>query len=236
MTEFDHYARQYEALLRDPIRDRFEGSAGFFHRRKWELIEAFLDRRGWLHSGRAWLDVGCGKGELLALGRHRFSRVAGCDPSREMASGAAVEVRLQERADVLPFEDGSFDLVTAVCVYHHVKEAIRPALTREIRRLLRPGGICCIIEHNPFNPVTQIIVKRSPVDTDASLLSSGTAAACLREAGCSVIGRQYFLYFPERVYGRLARVERALASFPLGGQYAVFGTHRAPTLSESRSR
>ena len=42
-AEFDHYARAYSDLLRDPIRDRFARSAGFFHERKWTLLREFLE-------------------------------------------------------------------------------------------------------------------------------------------------------------------------------------------------
>src|SRR5215831_13329276 len=82
-AEFDRYAKNYDELLRDPIRDGFAQTTDFFHRRKWILIENFIRRRSLSPGKLAWLDVGCGKGELLNLGRSRFGRVAGCDPSAE---------------------------------------------------------------------------------------------------------------------------------------------------------
>jgi ubiquinone/menaquinone biosynthesis C-methylase UbiE len=68
------------------------------------------------------LDVGCGRGELLELGRPHFLSCSGCDPSSGMLSAAAsaIEVRPQTSPTEIPFDSQAFDLVTAACVYHHV--------------------------------------------------------------------------------------------------------------------
>jgi SAM-dependent methyltransferase len=223
-AEFDRYAENYDDLLRDPIRDRFVRSADFFHRRKWILIADFLKRHGISASKIAWLDVGCGKGELLGCGFPHFQRAAGCDLSREMVRDAASgpEIRLQEAPDALPFPDEHFDFATAVCVYHHVEEPHRIPLTREIRRVLRPNGIFCIIEHNPFNPVTRMIVSRTPVDAAARLLTLSQAKRYARSAELGPMQSQYFLYLPEKQYARMGGLERLLRKVPLGGQYSMF--------------
>ena len=225
-AEFDQYASDYDALLRDPLRDRFTQSSDFFHRRKWILIQRFLERYRFPAPNSAWLDVGCGKGELLALGRASFARAVGCDPSEQMASSASMEVHHQPLPDVLPFADASFDFVTSVCVYHHVPEKSRIPLTREVSRLLRPGGLFCMIEHNPFNPVTQLIVKRAPIDRDARLLTARQAGCYLNFSKFETIDLAYFLYLPERLFDKAAGLETALAAVPLGGQYAVFSRKR----------
>jgi SAM-dependent methyltransferase len=222
-VEFDRYARDYDTLLRDPVRDGFAQNSDFFNRRKWILIADFLDRHALAPAKLEWLDAGCGKGELLALGRPHFNRVAGCDPSREMVRGAAdMEMRLQDAPDALPFPDASFDFVTAVCVFHHVEERHRLSLTREIHRVLRPGGTFCMIEHNPFNPATRLIVSRSPLDVDAHLLSAGQARHYADLGGLRHIESQFFLYLPEKLYTRMGRWEGLLKKVPLGGQYAMF--------------
>ena len=43
--------------------------------------------------------------------------------------------------------------------------------------MLVPGGLCCIIEHNPWNPATRTIVRRCPVDVDAELSTARETAA-----------------------------------------------------------
>jgi ubiquinone/menaquinone biosynthesis C-methylase UbiE len=230
MTRFDRLSSSYEELLRDPIRDRFTGQESmFFHRRKADLIRRFFQRRSTATSGLRYLDVGCGKGELLRLLQPAFQQAAGCDVSAGMMHGmtqkiAGIETRVQPDALHIPFGDAEFDLVTAVCVYHHVPPADRPALTKEIRRVLRPGGIFCMIEHNPRNPVTRLIVSRTPVDADAILLPAGEARQLAAGAKMVPLERDYFLYFPQALYGYLGRLEAALARIPLGGQYALFSS------------
>lgn len=228
-TEFDRYAAQYRALLRDPIRERFAPGSAFFAQRKWELLQAFLERRGVPIQSARWLDVGCGQGELLRLGKPFFAEVAGCDLSREMLSAAAdLNVTLQPAPDRLPYASGQFHLVTAVCVYHHVaSDEMRRRLTSEIHRVLQPGGIFCIVEHNPLNPATRLIVRRTPVDRDARLLTAAESHALLQAGGFHVLGREFFLYLPERLYHAAPFVEACMKKVPLGGQYAVFGEKRS---------
>ena len=88
--------------------------------------------------------------------------------------------------------------------------------------MLRPGGIFCLIEHNPFNPVTRLIVSRTSVDADAVLLRATEARQLACEAGLAPLEQDYFLYFPRMLYGYLGRLEAVLSKVPLGGQYALF--------------
>jgi SAM-dependent methyltransferase len=226
--EFDSFAATYDELLKDPIRDGFAGNPAFFHLRKRDLIRDYF-KRGAVDTKRlSYLDVGCGKGELMSLLAADFGRVAGCDPSGGMLEAVrdpdvSVDVRVQQDPNRIPFEDAQFDFVTAVCVYHHVPVAARAALTREVRRVLKPGGIFAIIEHNPYNPATRLIVKRTPVDIDAILLYPGETQSLLRTAGLPVRATSYFLYLPEGIYRLAGAVEDLLRHVPLGGQYAVFG-------------
>lgn len=222
--EFDHYAANYDNLLNDPLRQAFKGkNSDFFYTRKRDLILTYFRQKQVNISSLRYLDVGCGRGELLALLREHFSYSAGCDPSSEMmCSIPGIETRIQERSDTIPFDSATFDFVTTVCVYHHVPPAARFALTAEIRRVLVPNGIFAIIEHNPYNPVTRVIVSRTPVDADAILLKPSECRELMQSAGFSVDASKYFLCFPEYIYGRLKDFEDQLSQVPLGGQYAVF--------------
>jgi SAM-dependent methyltransferase len=222
VPEFDAYAPAYDELLNDPLRNRFARDPLHFHRRKWQLIQSLLQRAGTAPKALRWLDVGCGQGELLSLAGSAFASAAGCDPSPGMlAPQAAYETRVQPSLTELPFATASIDFVTAVCVYHHVHGAARKLLTDEVKRVLTPGGLCCIIEHNPWNPVTQRIVRRCPVDVDAELLSARQARRILADSGLKPLASSYFLYLPESLYQHFGRAETLLAKAPIGGQYAV---------------
>lgn len=222
--EFDQYALSYAELLEDPLRNRFAKDPLHFHRRKWIVIEKLLKRAGVTLGTQRWLDVGCGRGELLEIAGGHFAQAIGCDPSAGMLSShSSFKTHEQPSLVELPFENSSVDFVTAVCVYHHVHGAARTLLTREIKRVLAPGGLCCIIEHNPWNPVTRGIVERCPVDVDAELLIARATSSLLQEAGFQSLSTDYFLYMPERFFPQLGPLEGLLNRLPFGGQYAVFG-------------
>lgn len=222
--EFDQYARDYETLLKDPLRDRFAAGGRFFHERKWNLLKTLLPRLLKDPKAAVWIDVGCGKGDLLRLGKGHVGDFVGCDPSPGMLKDAeGVRVVHQEEFLRLPFADASADLVTAVCVYHHIPLADRAILTTEVRRILKPRGVFGIIEHNPYNPATRLIVSRTSVDADARLLTASASRRLLKEAGLKPVATHYFLFVPETLYRKCPAVEAALAWLPLGGQYAAFG-------------
>jgi SAM-dependent methyltransferase len=226
-TEFDRLAADYDNLLRDPLRDYFAPGSAFFVTRKLDVLSGFLRSRQVDTRKAVWLDVGCGKGDLLRAGRSSFARVLGCDVSTEMIAAAGdLDVVHQGQPTCVPLADASVDVATAVCVYHHIDPLDRPALTADIVRVLKPGGIFAIVEHNPINPAVQVIIRRTAVDENAILLAARTARRLMRDAGLGVQSTRYFLYLPQRLYFRTPIVERALERVPLGGQYAVFGIKR----------
>jgi len=222
-TTFDRFAGDYPALLHDPIREKFATTNRFFFERKMQVIRRFFKSAGIESRDLDWLDVGCGQGDMLRVGQPWFKSATGCDPSEGMLRACTnLEVRKQESLEKLPFADATFDFLTAVCVYHHVPFQQRLPFTREALRLLKPGGIFCVIEHNPWNPATRIIVSRSPVDADANLLSSRETRRQLAEAGADIVRTDYFLLFPEAIHRYLESLENGLCVFPFGGQYSVF--------------
>jgi SAM-dependent methyltransferase len=228
-AEFDNLSASYEELLADPIRDKFTGAnSEFFHVRKRDLIRSYFKRHGIDSRNLRYLDVGCGKGELLQLLREDFQQVSGCDPSSGMLeagklAASGIATRVQSDPGKLPFEPEGFDFVTAVCVYHHIPPPQRAGMTAEILRVLKPGGVFAMIEHNPYNPATRLIVSRTPVDADAILLTSGETRKLMKQVELRIEETEYFLYLPEKLYHLAGPVESIFKCVPLGGQYAVFG-------------
>lgn len=102
------------------------------------------------------LDVGCGGGHLvLDLARRRpRASVTGLDLSEEQlarararADEAGVSARVtlvQGSALELPFDDGSFDIVTSVASIKHWPDQARGV--RECVRVLAPGGRLFVFE------------------------------------------------------------------------------------------
>jgi len=239
--EFDQFAATYGELLDDPLRNRFAKDHLHFHRRKWLVMQALLRRSGIDPGTKGWLDVGCGRGELLELAGDRFAESQGCDPSIGMLSGErSVKVTKQNSPVKLPFADGSMDIVTAVCIFHHVHGDERRLLMDEIARVLCPEGLCFIFEHNPWNPITRAIVGRCPVDVDAELLTARQTRQLVVESRFRVVSTDYLLFLPESVFDRAASLENVLRKVPLGGQYCVVAKNQAhgeavPSSRRSRS-
>ena len=225
MPEFDEYAEDYKKLADDPILQRFGGEKAFFFERKWELLEEYLQRLACGRERGAGSTSDVGTGEFAAsLGKAHFADAMGCDLSTGMLKACdGLNVVPQTDPTRLPFEDNRFDLVTVVCVYHHVEPPDRAALTAEIARVTRLGGTACMIEHNPYNPVTQFAVSRIPVDENAKLLSARTALRLMSDAGLVEKQRvSYFLYLPKSIYRKAKGIESSLSRIPFGGQYAAF--------------
>jgi SAM-dependent methyltransferase len=87
------------------------------------------------------LDVGCGRGELLAVLAPQFEVVHGVDVDTTMRAAAAARCAglANVSVDGTPLDEvtGPLDLVTMVAVLHHL--GIEKTLA-EVWRLLAPGG------------------------------------------------------------------------------------------------
>ena len=120
----------------------------------------------------------------------------------------------------MPYSDGAFDLTFAVCVVHHVPRSDWSIFAAEMARVLRPGGLALIIEHNPFNPVTRHVVNRCEFDRDAVLLTARTCRHLMQGAGLKIVEKNYITFIPFQMRG-VEQIERRLGWLPLGAQYIV---------------
>ena len=100
------------------------------------------------------LEIGSGTGANLGFyraGDIRSLTLTEPDPSmlrrlERKTAEAGVDARvLRASAEDLPFDDDSFDTVVATLVLCGVDD--QPRATREIRRVLRPGGRLIFVEH-----------------------------------------------------------------------------------------
>jgi SAM-dependent methyltransferase len=172
------------------------------------------------------LDIGCGHGyihpDLIAAG---FS-ITGVEVAEEvlpLARQANPDVEYQTYdGQRLPFPDASFDVATAICVMHHVPPSQWPAFAQEMRRVLKPGGIAVVFEHNPWNPATRYVVASNEIDADAVLLSAPKLRGLLRGAGLSQVASKGILFTPFAA-PFFRRLDKSLGWLPLGAQYYATG-------------
>lgn len=110
-----------------------------------------------VQPGQSVLDIGCGTGDLTLAARERAGaagRVTGVDFAEPMIEIARAKARRAGAegvsfrtgsAGALPFEDGEFDAVISAFALRSLA-GIRAAAVAEIRRVLKPDGLACVLE------------------------------------------------------------------------------------------
>lgn len=223
--EFDTYSQDYNDKVNKAL--NFSGlKTDFFARVKNDYLVEILNRRPEGATATTLLDVGCGIGNGHQQLAHRVAKLSGID-----VSSASILIARQCNPGIeyesfdgihLPYADQTFDVAFAANVFHHVPTANRSALVLEVRRVLRPGGLFTVFEHNPLNPITMHVVRNCEIDKDAVLLTRSDSEALLRAAGFREIRTRFILTVPPA--GSLLRtLDRCFSSLPLGAQYYTLG-------------
>jgi ubiquinone/menaquinone biosynthesis C-methylase UbiE len=121
------------------------------------LIEA-LD----VHSTERILDVATGSGNAALAAARRGCEVVGLDyvpalleRARRRAEAEGLDVEFVEGdAEALPFDDGSFDVVSSVFGAMFAPDQEQTA--RELARVCRPGGRIGLVAHTPDGFIGQL--------------------------------------------------------------------------------
>jgi ArsR family transcriptional regulator len=152
--------------LASVLAERRMDSQAFFGRvaGQWDDLRTNLFGSRFTHDAllallpREWTvaDLGCGTGNASELLAPLVKQVVAVDQSMPMLKAA--KKRLAAHPNIkfvcgtleqLPLESESVDAAVSVLVLHHVPDPL--AALKEVRRVLRPGGvamICDMIEHN----------------------------------------------------------------------------------------
>jgi SAM-dependent methyltransferase len=115
------------------------------------FYEAVLEATG-VGAGTRLLDVGCGGGFALLLAARRGAAVSGLDATPALLDIArervpAASLAVGDLEDPLPFEPGSYDVLTA---FNSVQFAADPvAAVKNLSHLVRPGGLISILVWGP---------------------------------------------------------------------------------------
>jgi SAM-dependent methyltransferase len=228
-AEFDRHAAGYDGGLDNPVKRLVGSSADQFIAVKARWL---LRREPRLKQGKlAVLDYGCGAADLLRVlaGLGMRAHCTGCDVSTGMLAEAArrwpqalgpAPALVAQRGAHAPFPDGGFDVVTVSAVLHHVLPVERPAVYRELDRLLKPDGRLYVFEHNRRNPLVRYVIARTPIDENAILLDPREVRRGLEAAGRFELATDYLMFMPPGL-PFLNGCDRLLAWLPLGAQYAV---------------
>jgi 2-polyprenyl-3-methyl-5-hydroxy-6-metoxy-1,4-benzoquinol methylase len=115
----------------------------------------YLQSLGVVKSGARTLEVGCGNGSISAWLARQVApdgRAIAVDLDLSLVDVHLLNLEFR-KADIMagPVEPGSFDLVTARAVLHHVADPEKAIAS--LVASLRPGGAILLIEPD-FLPVT----------------------------------------------------------------------------------
>ena len=126
--------------------DNYDKHSPFYYRMTRHCDDAVIARiASYQKPAPHILDVGCGTGALLEKLRHAFPDAVlhGIDISPNMLAIARnkniPDVVLNEGdAENLPYDNGSFDMITCCSSFHHYPNPQKAIA--EFRRVVRPGG------------------------------------------------------------------------------------------------
>jgi ubiquinone/menaquinone biosynthesis C-methylase UbiE len=148
------YLSEGSAKLYDvQVETLFMGAAGPMRRAALRPIAEFLKGRD--QRRVRLLDVACGTGRFLRQMRLAYPAMTlkGLDLSRaylEEARQHLGELRaiewIEAAAERMPLPDASVDVATSIFLFHELPPEVRREVTREIARVLKPGGMFVFLD------------------------------------------------------------------------------------------
>ena len=218
---FDELSTEYSHIVKKNV-SIIDGKSDYLCRYKVEIASELAP------DSQNILDYGCGIGLSLTHLQKLFpdSNIQGYDPSPKSINIASEQhPNIHVTSNEKELIESSYDLIFLSCVIHHIpRHILKPEMTRLIK-LLKPKGTILVFEHNPLNPITQVIVATSPIDRDAQLIRKSSLIKILLELCPDFsINGEYSVFFPD--FLKFFRpLERTLfKKLPLGAQYFVKAT------------
>lgn len=224
VPEFDAVADIYEEQHANSIKLSGENPE-YFARHKIALLHETVSAEN-LQSSNI-LDFGAGIGSSAPHLSALFpdSAITALDVSEASLKicaqrGLSRVKTLPYNGKAIPLPDNSQDIAFTACVFHHIDAADHVALLKEIRRVVKPGGIFALFEHNPWNPLTRRAVANCPFDENAVLINARLMRKRMALAGFSDMQCNYCLFFP-KFLAPLRPLEKHLKWLPIGAQYML---------------
>ena len=220
-TSFDPHAAAYDEQHRANIAMGGEDPE-YYARYKARMMKQVL---GDLPGGTI-LDFGCAIGNLTAMLRDEWSpevAILGYDPAPKCVEIASTRVPgARFTSDLDGIAEGSLKAIVVANVLHHIPPVERQDIMTKAARLLEPGGTFFVFEHNPYNPLTQYIVKACPFDEGVTLLKPKEIRTLLKTAGVRQLTQDYIVFFPKAL-AMLRPLEKRITWLPAGAQTCTWG-------------
>ena len=230
-AEFDQYARDYMQELSHPIRNLVDPEGHYFIELKSNILKQISALYLKDRKSIQLVDVGTGLGLFEKFLKPSYPNIMAIDLSFEMlrvaktinAFASSSSAYIQGNAYKLPLPDNYADLVFMSCVLHHIEGEEIEATLREMARICSPDGYIVFFEHNPYNLFTQLVVKTTPLDRNAKLVTHKELEHYANLSGIQIKDREFFLYGTRKIDTIINRHMPGWRKLPLGGQYALIG-------------
>jgi SAM-dependent methyltransferase len=131
------------------------------------------------------LEIGCGNGFFLEEAQARgYAAVRGVEPGSQAVAKAAPGIRERIVCDMMRpglFAEASFDVACLFQVFDHLPDPA--SVLAETHRVLKPGGLALILNHNINALSARLLGERSPIiDLEHTYLYSPRTLARLAGA------------------------------------------------------
>ncbi len=146
-------------------RDFHDIIAPYFSSTRTFLWDDLKDFSQYITTGDSVLDIGCGNGRVYQLCENLQVAYTGIDQSKELIA-IAQENYKKAHFDVgemtqLPYADRSFSIILCIATFNHLPtEETRVASLKEMKRVLKPGGIILMTNWNVLSDNAQKYIDR----------------------------------------------------------------------------
>jgi ubiquinone/menaquinone biosynthesis C-methylase UbiE len=187
-TNLRKFAQDANIALHTQLAEAYDDQPHFKPENQ-ERVKALLKEYAKKTGGKRLLDLGCGTGFIMELAQPYFDEIMGVDITPKMLEIAEnkfkkkgyTNLHLQlESTDKLPFDDNSFDMVTAYSFMHHLTTPI-PTF-KEAYRVLKKGGIF-YADLDPNFYFWEAIKKSADAKNVSDLLKVDIEAICDMTSG-----------------------------------------------------
>ncbi len=219
LNNFDDYVDSYDNILSKDLKF-FSKNTNYFAKYKINILFSELNIKNPIKV----LEPGCGTGRNLFFLKKYFpnAEIVGTDISKKSVEYVKKNLKNIKcySEDDIDVELTDFDLIFVAGVYHHLDSSSWNKFTELCMQRLKNNGNLVIFEHNPFNPITRLIVSRCPFDNGVKLIKMKTLINHFEENNLTLQERGYCLIFPYFMRF-LQKFEFLFKYVPLGGQYYI---------------
>jgi len=197
-----------------------------------DVVREFLP----LDGARA-LDVGCGDGALVRLMAREGATAVGLEIGEDQLARARAAAPVADesyqvgRAEALPFEDRTFDIVVIFNSLHHVPVEAQEKALAEAARVLKRGGYLFVMEPLAEGAFFELV---QPVDDETEVRAAAYAALKRAADGPAFEEVSEYIFATEYRYDSFAAFKDAVLQVD-GSRRAAFES-REPELRDQFER